>query len=60
MLTPDHVPVWDYRAPQQPYDIKDASAGAIMACGLLDLHAATAGATGTWRCGSSPRSRRRA
>ncbi|MFI1831893.1 glycoside hydrolase family 88 protein [Streptomyces olivaceoviridis] len=40
-LTPDHVPVWDYRAPQQPHDIKDASAGAIMACGLLDLHAAT-------------------
>ncbi|WP_318205410.1 glycoside hydrolase family 88 protein [Streptomyces sp. SCL15-4] len=40
-LTPDHVPVWDYRAPQQPYDVKDASAGAIMACGLLDLHAAT-------------------
>ncbi|MFE6622882.1 glycoside hydrolase family 88 protein [Streptomyces sp. NPDC057740] len=40
-LTPDHVPVWDYRAPQQPYDIKDASAGAIMACGLLDLAAAT-------------------
>ncbi len=25
-LTPDHVPVRDYRAPQQPYDIKDASA----------------------------------
>ncbi|MEU3527587.1 hypothetical protein AB0E62_27575 [Streptomyces sp. NPDC038707] len=40
-LTPDHIPVWDYRAPQQPYDVKDASAGAIMACGLLDLHAAT-------------------
>ncbi|MET9760428.1 glycoside hydrolase family 88 protein [Streptomyces sp. NPDC006372] len=40
-LTPDHVPVWDYRAPQRPHDIKDASAGAIMACGLLDLSAAT-------------------
>ncbi|MGW7002683.1 glycoside hydrolase family 88 protein [Streptomyces sp. NPDC054933] len=40
-LTPDHVPVWDYLAPQQPYDVKDASAGAIMACGLLDLSAAT-------------------
>nr|WP_020138271.1 glycoside hydrolase family 88 protein [Streptomyces sp. 351MFTsu5.1] len=39
-LGADHVPVWDYRAPQQPYDIKDASAGAIMACGLLDLSAA--------------------
>ncbi|MGW2960986.1 glycoside hydrolase family 88 protein [Streptomyces sp. NPDC001220] len=41
VLTPDHVPVWDYRAPQHPHDIKDASAGAIMACGLLDLAAAT-------------------
>ncbi|MFD9327886.1 glycoside hydrolase family 88 protein [Streptomyces sp. NPDC060065] len=41
-LGADHVPVWDYRAPQQPHDIKDASAGAIMACGLLDLSAATA------------------
>ncbi|OIK00962.1 glucuronyl hydrolase [Streptomyces sp. MUSC 14] len=40
-LTADHVPVWDYRAPQQPHDIKDASAGAVMACGLLDLSAAT-------------------
>lgn len=40
-LTPDHVPVWDYKAPQQPYDIKDASAGAAMACGLLDLAVAT-------------------
>ena len=36
-LTPDNVPVWDYLAPQAPNDIKDASAGAIMACGLLDL-----------------------
>ncbi|MDH6521352.1 hypothetical protein M2163_001660 [Streptomyces sp. SAI-135] len=44
-LGPDHVPVWDHRAPQQAYDIKDASAGAIMACGLLDLAAAT-GRTG--------------
>ena len=41
-LTPDNVPVWDYKAPQEPYDIKDASAGAVLACGLLDL----AGATG--------------
>ncbi|MFJ4835974.1 glycoside hydrolase family 88 protein [Streptomyces sp. NPDC088747] len=40
-LTEDHVPVWDFRAPQQPHDIKDASAGAIMACGLLDLAVAT-------------------
>ncbi|MGW3146999.1 glycoside hydrolase family 88 protein [Streptomyces sp. NPDC001177] len=40
-LGSDRVPVWDYRAPQQPHDSKDASAGAIMACGLLDLSAAT-------------------
>ncbi|GAA3128992.1 glycoside hydrolase family 88 protein [Streptomyces rameus] len=40
-LSADHVPVWDYRAPQQPHDVKDASAGAVMACGLLDLYAAT-------------------
>jgi unsaturated chondroitin disaccharide hydrolase len=40
-LSADYVPVWDYRAPQQPYDVKDASAGAIMACGLLDLSEAT-------------------
>ncbi|WP_394831425.1 glycoside hydrolase family 88 protein [Pendulispora rubella] len=36
-LTPDNVPVWDYLAPQAPNDIKDASAGTVMACGLLDL-----------------------
>ncbi|MFD8722906.1 glycoside hydrolase family 88 protein [Streptomyces sp. NPDC059629] len=41
VLTPDHIPVWDYRAPQQPHDIKDASAAAVMACGLIDLAAAT-------------------
>ncbi|MFI5977490.1 glucuronyl hydrolase [Streptomyces sp. NPDC051452] len=40
-LGTDHIPVWDYRAPQQPHDVKDASAGAIMACGLLDLATAT-------------------
>ncbi|WP_344412672.1 glycoside hydrolase family 88 protein [Amycolatopsis minnesotensis] len=40
-LTADHVPVWDYRAPQAPDDVKDASAGVIMACGLLDLAKAT-------------------
>ncbi|OPF81811.1 glucuronyl hydrolase [Streptomyces antioxidans] len=40
-LTPDDVPVWDYLAPQAPHDIKDASAGAVMACGLLDLSKAT-------------------
>ncbi len=41
-LTPDHVPVWDYRSPLGAHDVKDSSAGAILACGLLDL----AGVTG--------------
>ncbi|MFS8099539.1 glycoside hydrolase family 88 protein [Lentzea alba] len=36
-LTPDSVPVWDYRSPLGANDIKDSSAGAILACGLLDL-----------------------
>ncbi|MGI5506947.1 glycoside hydrolase family 88 protein [Lentzea sp. CA-135723] len=45
VLTPDSVPVWDYRSPLGVNDIKDSSAGAIMACGLLDL----AKATGTTR-----------
>jgi unsaturated chondroitin disaccharide hydrolase len=40
-LTPDNVPVWDYTAPQNPFDVKDASAGVIMACGLLDLATAS-------------------
>ncbi|GLZ33820.1 glucuronyl hydrolase [Lentzea sp. NBRC 105346] len=40
-LSSDHVPVWDYRSPLAPNDIKDATAGAIMACGLLDLATAT-------------------
>jgi unsaturated chondroitin disaccharide hydrolase len=40
-LTADNIPVWDYLAPQAPDDVKDASAGAIMACGLLDLATAS-------------------
>ncbi|MBB4685673.1 glycoside hydrolase family 88 protein [Amycolatopsis jiangsuensis] len=40
-LPPDSVPVWDYLAPQAPYDVKDASAGVVMACGLIDLAGAT-------------------
>ncbi|MFI6095465.1 glycoside hydrolase family 88 protein [Lentzea sp. NPDC051213] len=40
-LTPDNVPVWDYRSPLGANDIKDSSAGAILACGLLDLAKAT-------------------
>jgi unsaturated chondroitin disaccharide hydrolase len=41
-LPDDGVPFWDYRSPYLPYDVKDSSAGAISACGLLDL----AGVTG--------------
>jgi unsaturated chondroitin disaccharide hydrolase len=41
VLTPDHIPVWDYRSPLAPNDVKDSSAGAVMACGLLDLAAAS-------------------
>jgi unsaturated chondroitin disaccharide hydrolase len=40
-LTPDHIPVWDYRSPLAPNDVKDSSAGAIMACGLIDLSRAS-------------------
>ncbi|WP_370947466.1 glycoside hydrolase family 88 protein [Amycolatopsis sp. cg5] len=40
-LTSDNVPVWDYLAPQAPNDVKDASAGLIMACGLQDLAVAS-------------------
>jgi unsaturated chondroitin disaccharide hydrolase len=40
-LTPDHIPVWDFRSPLAPNDVKDSSAGAVMACGLLDLAAAS-------------------
>jgi unsaturated chondroitin disaccharide hydrolase len=41
-LPDDGVPFWDYRSPYLPHDIKDSSAGAVAACGLLDLAAATA------------------
>ena len=40
-LTADRVPVWDYRSPYAPHDVKDSSAGAVAACGLLDLAAVT-------------------
>ncbi|SDN33696.1 glycoside hydrolase family protein [Allokutzneria albata] len=33
----DPVPIWDYRSPYAPHDIRDSSAGAITACALLDL-----------------------
>ena len=36
-LPPDHVPYWDFDAPDIPHDVRDSSAAAIAACGLLDL-----------------------
>lgn len=36
-LPEDGVPYWDYDAPDIPDDIRDASAGAIMASALIDL-----------------------
>jgi unsaturated chondroitin disaccharide hydrolase len=41
-LPADAVPFWDFRSPLLPRDMRDSSAGAIAACGLLDL----AGVTG--------------
>ncbi len=36
-LPNDHVPYWDYNAPNMPNEEKDASAAAIGASGLLEL-----------------------
>jgi len=36
-LPVDHVPYWDFKAPNIPNEEKDASAGAIASSGLLDL-----------------------
>ncbi|WP_273936959.1 glycoside hydrolase family 88 protein [Kutzneria chonburiensis] len=36
-ITDDYVPVWDYRSPLAPNDIKDSSAAAVNAAGMLDL-----------------------
>ena len=36
-LPSDHVPYWDFDAPNIPNEEKDASAAAIAACGLLEL-----------------------
>src|SRR5690606_5330374 len=33
----DGVPYWDYNAPNIPHELRDASAGAIMASALLEL-----------------------
>jgi len=36
-LPPDHVPYWDFNAPDIPNEPRDASAGAVAASGLLEL-----------------------
>lgn len=36
-LPADGIPYWDYDAPRIPDAVRDASAGAITACGLLEL-----------------------
>ncbi len=36
-LPEDGVPYWDYDSPEIPDDIRDASAGAILACALIEL-----------------------
>lgn len=33
----DGIPYWDYDSPEIPNDVRDASAAAIMACGLIEL-----------------------
>jgi unsaturated chondroitin disaccharide hydrolase len=34
---PDHVPFWDYDSPLIPNDVRDSSAGSILASGMLNL-----------------------
>lgn len=36
-LPSDHIPYWDFKAPGIPNEPRDASAGAIAACALLEL-----------------------
>ncbi len=36
-LPEDGIPYWDYDAPEIPDDVKDASAAAVLACGLIEL-----------------------
>lgn len=36
-LPEDGIPYWDFDSPEIPNDVKDASAAAIMACGLIEL-----------------------
>lgn len=50
-LPPDHVPYWDYDSPLIPNDVRDSSAAAILASGLLRLAALDpdAGGSQRWR-----------
>ena len=36
-LPEDCIPYWDFDSPEIPDDLRDASAAAIMACGLIEL-----------------------
>lgn len=36
-LPEDGIPYWDFDSPDIPNDVRDASAAAIMACGLIEL-----------------------
>jgi unsaturated chondroitin disaccharide hydrolase len=40
-LPDDGVPFWDFASPYVPHDVRDSSAGAVAACGLLDLGTVT-------------------
>lgn len=37
LLPKDTIPYWDFDAPNQPHEVKDASAAAVAAAGLLEL-----------------------
>jgi unsaturated chondroitin disaccharide hydrolase len=43
-LPEDHIPYWDFKAPNIPNEPRDASAAAVAACGLLELSTMTANA----------------
>jgi unsaturated chondroitin disaccharide hydrolase len=48
-LPPDGAPYWDYASPLIPNDLRDSSAGAILAAGLLKLAAVDQAQAGRWR-----------